>query len=72
MLIFPPQMDSVSLWSVEREVMICSKSEAACECGSRTMISARSDELLVMLRGGELLGLCCLCGVMFHGRMDMI
>ena len=70
--ILPPQMDSVSLWSVEREVMIRSKSAAACECGSRMMISARSDELLVVLRGGEWLGLCSLFGVMFHGRMDMI
>ena len=72
MSILPPQMDSVLLWSVDREVMMRSKSEAACECGSSMMISARSDELLELLRGGEWLGFCSLIGVMFQGRMDMI
>ena len=51
---------------------MCSRSEAACECGSRTMISARSGVLLEVLRGGDWLGFCCLVGVMFQDLMDII
>ena len=49
---FPPQMESVMLLS-EREVMICSSSDAEGELGSMTRISAVS--LPVGLGCGDLL-----------------